>query len=81
VHLARAERDVHERELLEDLLLDRLGPAAADAHDHVGALAFDPLGFAEMGDEALVGLLTDRAGVEQDQVGVLAPVGGRVAEP
>jgi hypothetical protein len=26
-----------------------------------------------VGDEALVGLLADRAGVEEDQVGVLAP--------
>ena len=33
VHLARAERDVDEREALEDLLLDRLRPAAADADD------------------------------------------------
>ena len=33
VHLARAERDVDEREALEHLLLDRLRPAAADADD------------------------------------------------
>ena len=33
VDLARAEGDVDERELPEDLVLDRLRPAAADA-DH-----------------------------------------------
>ena len=35
---------------------------------------------AQVGDEALVGLLADRAGVEQDQVGVLARRRLRVAE-
>ena len=33
VDLAGAEGDVDERELAEDLLLDRLGPAPADADD------------------------------------------------
>ena len=33
VHLARPEGDVDERELREDLVLDRLRPAAADADD------------------------------------------------
>ena len=69
VHLPGTERDVDEREPLEDLLLDRLRPAAADADDRVGSLALEPLGLAEMRDEAAVGRLADRAGVEQDQVG------------
>ena len=38
--------------------------------DPVGMLALEPLGLAEMGDEAVVGVLADRAGVEQDQVGM-----------
>ena len=70
VHLAGAERDVDERELAEDLLLDRLRPAAADADDASGSLALERLRLAEVGDEALVGLLADRARVEEDQVGV-----------
>ena len=68
VDLAGPEGDVHEREALEHLLLDRLRPAAADAHDALGLFALQPLGLAEMGDEAAVGRLADRAGVEEDQV-------------
>ena len=36
VDLAGAEGDVDEREALEDLVLDRLRPAAADADDALG---------------------------------------------
>ena len=39
VDLARAEGDVDEREALEDLVLDRLRPAAADADDPRRVLA------------------------------------------
>ena len=59
----------------EDLVLDRLRPAAADA-DH--ALRVAPLErprLVQVRDEALVGLLADRAGVEEDQVRVLARSG------
>ena len=55
VDLARAEGDVDEREALEDLVLDRLGPAAADADDALGVLGLQPLGLAEVGDEPVVG--------------------------
>ena len=72
VDLAGAEGDVDERELLEDLVLDRLRPAAADADDALRSAALERLGLVQVGDEALVGLLADRAGVEQDQVGVVA---------
>ena len=41
VDLARAERDVDERELAEDLVLDRLRPAAADADDALRILALE----------------------------------------
>ena len=67
--LARAEGHVHEREALEDLVFDRLGPAAADAHHALRVLGLQPLRLAEVGDEPIVGRLADRAGVEQDQVG------------
>ena len=73
VDLAGAEGDVDERELAEHLVLDRLRPAAADADDALGVAArLSALGLAEVRDEALVGLLADRAGVEEDQVGVVA---------
>ena len=80
VHLAGAERDVDERELAEHLLLDRLRPAAADADDPLRVAPLERLGLVQVGDEALVGLLADRAGVEEDQVGVgarRAPRGSR----
>ena len=70
VDLAGAEGDVDEREAVEDLVLDRLRPAAADADDRAGPLGLEPLGLAEVGDEAVVGGLADRAGVEEDQLGV-----------
>ena len=80
VDLAGAERDVDEREPREHLVLDRLGPAAADADHAVGSLALEPLGLAEVSDEPVVGVLADRAGVEQDQVGLFAALGLAVAE-
>ena len=76
VDLAGAERDVDEREVAEDLVLHRLRPAAADADDDLRVAALVRGGLAQVGDEAAVGLLADRARVEQDQVGVarlLAP--------
>src|SRR4029079_4944588 len=61
---------VDEREPGEDLLLDGLRPAPADADHDVGALALDPLRLAQVGDEPVVGLLADRARVEEDEIGV-----------
>ena len=72
VDLAGAEGDVDERKALEDLLLDRLRPAAADPDDPLGVFALEPLRLAQVGDEAAVGRLPDRAGVEEDQVGRFA---------
>ena len=80
VHLPGAEGDVDEREAAEDLVLDRLGPAAAHPDHPVGVAALERARLAEVGHEALVGLLADRAGVEQDQVGVGARLRLRVAE-
>jgi hypothetical protein len=70
VHLPGAEGDVDERELAEDLLLDGLGPAATDADHAPRVAALERLRPRAGGDEALVGLLADRARVEQDQVRV-----------
>ena len=78
--LARAEGDVDEREALEDLVLHRLRPAAADSDDPLRVLALEPLRLSEVGDEAVVGRLADRAGVEEDQVGLGALRARLVAE-
>ena len=72
VDLPGPEGDVDEGEALEDLVLDRLRPAAADADDPLRPLRLEPLRLAEVGQEAAVGVLADRAGVEEDQVGVFA---------
>src|SRR5437764_14720168 len=80
VNLAGAERDVHEREPGEHILLDRLRPAAADAHHDLGAIALDALGLPQVGDEPVIRLLADRAGVEQDQIRLLATRRLAVAE-
>ena len=68
VDLAGPEGDVDERELAEDLVLDRLRPAAADADDALRVAALERGRLVEVRDEALVGLLADRARVEEDQV-------------
>ena len=54
----------------EHLLLDRLRPAAADADDALRVAPLERRRLVQVRDEALVGLLADRAGVEEDQVGV-----------
>ena len=81
VDLAGPEGDVDEREAREDLLLDRLRPAAADADHHVRAQRLDASALPQVREEAGVGRLADRAGVEQDQVGVMLLGRLGVAEP
>ncbi len=70
--LPGAEGDVHEREALEHLVLHRLRPATADSDDPARVLGLEPLGLAQVRDEARVRRLADRAGVEEDQVRALA---------
>ena len=70
VDLPGPEGDVDEREALEDLVLDRLRPAAADADQALGVLALEALGLAEVAMKPVVCVLADRAGVEEDQVGL-----------
>src|SRR3954469_8150631 len=79
-HLAGSERDVHERELLEHLVLHGLCPAAAHADHPLRILGLQPLGLAQMADQPVVRLLADGAGVEEDQVGLVALAGLLVAE-
>ena len=75
---AWSEGDVDERVELEDPLPLRLGVAATDGDDEVWPLALPRAGLAEVGRELRVWLLADRAGVEDDDVGVVP--GGRLAE-
>ena len=71
---AGPERDVDVGVELEDPLALRLGVAAADGDHAVGILALARRRVAEVRRELRVRLLADRAGVEDDDVGL---VGGR----
>ena len=68
---ARPERDVDRRVELEDPLALRLGVAAADGDHAVRVLALARRRLAEVRGELRVGLLADRARVEDDDVGVV----------
>ena len=68
---AGPEGDVDVRVELEDPLALRLGIAAADRNDAAGVAPLASRGLAEVCRELRVGLLPDRAGVEDDDVGVL----------
>ena len=70
VELAGPERDVDEREVAEHVVLDRLRPAAADADHDLRVAPLVRGGLAQVGDEPAVGLLADRARVEEDEVGL-----------
>jgi hypothetical protein len=80
VHLAGAECDIDERKALEHLLLDGLRPAAADPDDSLRPLSLQALGRTEMRNEAAVGGLSDRAGVEEDQIRLIALLRLLIAE-
>ena len=72
VDLARPERDIDEREAGEHLLLQRLRPAAPDPDHPRGILALQASRLPQVRHQPVVGGLADRAGVEQDQVGLPA---------
>jgi hypothetical protein len=65
---ARPERDVDCRVEREEPLALRLGVAAADRDHELGALALARGRIAHVRRELRVGLLSDRAGVEDDDV-------------
>ena len=73
-----AERDVDSRVELEDPLALRLRVAAPDGDHTVGILALARGRLAEVRGELRVRLLPDRAGVEDDDVGLGG--GGRLPE-
>ena len=68
---ARAERDVDLRIEREDAVALRLREAAADGDDRVGVRSLARAGVAEIRGELRVGLLPDRARVEDDDVRLL----------
>ena len=64
-----AERDVDERIQLEEALALRLGIAAADGDHLLGITLLQRPRLSEMRGEALIGLLADRARIEDEDVG------------
>ena len=65
-----AEHDVHPRRAAHDLAAVLLRQAAADGDLHAGVRVLDRAQVAEVAVEPVVGVLPDRAGVEDDDVGV-----------
>ena len=76
---AGAESDVDVRVEVEQPLPLRLGIAPADCDHLVGIVRLQRLRLGKVGGETLIGLLADRAGVEDDHVGFL--LHRRLAEP
>ncbi len=68
VDLAGTEGDVDEGEALKDLVLDRLGPASADTNHPGRVFCLQPLRLSQVGDEATIGRLADRARIEEDHI-------------
>ncbi len=71
----RPEHEVDVRRALLDAALLELGHAPHHPDDQVGPRALQVLEGAELGVHLVLGLLPDRTGVEEDQVGVVGPVG------
>ncbi len=67
---AGTEGNVDRRVELEDALLLRLGIAATDRDHAVRMLPFARARLAEVGGELRIRLLADRAGVEDDDIGL-----------
>ena len=72
-----AEHDVDPRRLLGDRRAVLLRQAAADGDLHAGVLRLHRREVAEVAVELVVGVLAHRAGVEDDDVGLLAGRGRR----
>jgi hypothetical protein len=72
----RTEHQVHVGRALEDGLALLAGDAAADADQHRPVL-LQVFPLAELGEDLFLGLFADRAGVDQDDVG-LGLVGGQL---
>ncbi len=71
MHVVRAEDDIHPRCLRPNDLTVVLGQAAADDDLHVGAPVLDRLQHAQVAVELVVGVLSNAAGVQDDDVRML----------
>ena len=80
VDRSRAESDVDKRIALEQPIPLRLGVAAADGDDRLWVARLRGARVPEVRCEPLVGLLADRAGVEDEHVGLLERRGLSEAE-
>src|SRR5438128_8392504 len=76
---SRAERDVDVRVELEESLALRFRVAAADGDHLVRIAPLDGRGLCEVRRELLVGLLANRAGVEDEDVSLV--LRGRLTQP
>src|SRR5690606_13177675 len=75
VQRLRPEDEIDVGRAPDDRLALLAGDAAADADQQIGSLALERARAPELGDHLLLCLLAHRAGVEQDDVGVLDAVG------
>jgi hypothetical protein len=73
-----AEDDIDIRGAADDSGAFLARDAAADADDQVRPLVLEPANPSEIVEHALLRLFAHRAGVEQDDVGVLGTVGERI---
>ena len=82
VDVVGTEDSVHPGRLLDDAVTHLLGEAAANGDLHAGALALDRGELAEVTEEPGRGVLTNGAGVDNDDVGAhVAGVGRRGRQP
>ena len=77
-HVVGAEHHVDVAGLLADELAILLGQAAGDRDLHVGLGVLEPLEVTQLAVELVVGVLTDAARVEHDDVGLVDRAGARV---
>ena len=69
VNVVRAEDGIHPRSLLNDTVTHLLGKTATDRNLHAGTRTLDGSELAEVTKEAGRRVLTDGAGVDDDDVG------------
>ena len=74
----RAHHQIHELLLLQQLVPQALGHASQDAHHQTGVLRLVAFEVDQSVADALFGVVSDGAGVEQHQVGVVGVTGGLI---
>jgi hypothetical protein len=74
VDLSRAEDEIECRHASQQLLSSLLSHATGDAHDHVGVVLLELVKAPHDAVGLLLRFLPDRAGIDQDNVGLLPPL-------